>query len=414
MAARPPQTIAVIGAGVVGLSVAIYLQRAGHNVTIFDPREPGDGASFGNAGIIAVSEVLPLGRPAILRQIPRMLLDQSGPLVIRWRYLPQIAPWFLRLAAASRPSEVTHISEALASLLSLAGDAWRDIATEAGADERLVRNGWLRLYTKQRDLERALPDTARQQAVGVRINVLTAGDIRQLEPALAGSFAGGTFSADVSHINMPVRMMQALAATIRRRGGVYSKREIRQIAADPNPILIDTMGYNAAFDRVVIAAGAWSRRLVRTLGMDVPLDTERGYHVMLPPPPAALRRPVSIVSPGYTLVPMDEGIRLTSGVEFAGLDVPADFRRIRRMAAHAASILPGLEPRPLSEWLGFRPSLPRSLPMIGPVRKKPTVILAFGHGHLGVTLGPITGQLVAALINGNEPPLDPSPFRPPT
>lgn len=410
---RPAKKIAIIGAGAVGLCSALHLQRAGHVVEIFDPRDPGEGASLGNAGVIAVSEVLPLGRPSTLRQLPRMLSDPIGPLVIRWRYLPHIAPWMLRFALASRTSEVERISKALATLLAGSVDAWREIVRGSGAEWRIVSTGWLKVYSSGADLARAMPDIARQRALGVKIDVLSADEVRQFEPALAPVFAGGTFCSDACNVNTPLRMMQALAMHARQNGAVFHKSEVRQIEADGDgPAVINAVSSRARYDRVVVSAGAWSRRLVRSLDINVPLDTERGYHVMLETPERPLTRPVSVAIPGYSLVQMEEGLRLTTGVEFAGLDAPADFRRIRRMAEHAAKVLPGLRPRPLSEWLGFRPSMPTSLPVIGPLRAYPSIVLAFGHGHLGLTLAPLTGRLVAAAIDGTEPPLDITPFLP--
>lgn len=410
---RPAQKIAVIGAGAVGLCTALHLLRAGHAVEIFDPREPGEGTSLGNAGVVAVSEVLPLGRPSILRQLPRMLADPIGPLVIRWPYLPRIAPWLLRFALASRASEVERIAAALAALLAGSVEAWREIVRGTGAEWRLGANGWIKVYPTAAELARAMPDIARQRAVGVRMDVLDADELRQLEPALAPVFAGATFCPDVCNVDMPLRMMQALATTAARNGALFHKREVRRLeAGEEGPALTDAAGSRVRYDRIVIAAGAWSRRLVRSLGLDVPLDTERGYHVMLETPERRLRHPVSVAAPGYSLVQMEEGVRLTSGVEFAGLEAAADFRRIRRMAEHAAGVLPGLKPRPQSEWLGFRPSMPRSLPVIGPLRRRPEILLAFGHGHLGLTLGPITGRLVAAMIDGRAIPLDVTPFLP--
>jgi D-amino-acid dehydrogenase len=294
----------------------------------------------------------------------------------------------------------------------MASSAWRDIVHGTGAETRLVTNGWMRVYSGARGFRLAIADAERQRALGVRVDVLNADEIRQLEPALAAAFIGATFCPEVSNVNSPVQVMRALATLIRQQGGIFRKTAVSRIRRSPRPEVVDAEGGSKAFDRIIIAAGAWSRRLIRTVGIDLPLDTERGYHVMLPMPSQPLRRPVSVVSPGYTLVPMESGIRLTSGVEFAGLDAAPDFRRIRLMTAHAATVLSGLETPPVSEWLGFRPSMPHSLPVIGPVRSQPNVVLAFGHGHLGLTLGPITGRLVATIIQGKEPPFDLRPFLP--
>jgi D-amino-acid dehydrogenase len=341
-----------------------------------------------------------------------MLTDPIGPLVIRWSYLLQISPWLCRFILASRAAEVSRISQALASILSMASGAWRDIVHGTGAETRLVTNGWMRVYSRARSFRVALADAERQRALGVQVDILNADEIRQLEPALAPAFVGATFCPEVSNVNSPVEVMRALAALIRQQGGTFRKIAVSRIRRSPRPEVVDVEGGSRAFDRIVIAAGAWSRRLIRTVGIDLPLDTERGYHVMLPMPSQPLRRPVSVASPGYTLVPMENGIRLTSGVEFAGLDAAPDFRRIRSMTAHAATVLSGLKTPPLSEWLGFRPSMPHSLPVIASVRSQPNIVLAFGHGHLGLTLGPITGRLVATIIQREEPPLDLRPFDP--
>lgn len=405
--------IGIIGAGVVGLSCAIHLQRFGYRVEVLDPRDPGEGASLGNAGIIAVSEVFPVARAATLRQVPRMLFDPTGPLVVRCRYAPFIAPWLIRFVAASRPAEVRRITRALASLLAPAMEAWRDMVQACGAEHRLVSQGWLRLLTTQSDLEIAARDAELQRELGVRVDILGTADICDLEPALAPIFAGGVFFPDAGNLTSPLGMMRTLAAHVVQNGGIIEKREASHIEiADGHATVADVSGTRTAYDRVIIAAGAWSRRLVRTLGLDVPLDTERGYHVMLPTPSQPLRRPVTVPDPGYTLVQMEDGVRLTTGVEFAGLSAPPDFRRIRRMIRHAQNGLPGLLPNPLSEWLGFRPSMPKSMPVIGPVSRYPQVILAFGHGHLGLTLGPVTGRLVAATLAGRVPQIDLTPFLP--
>lgn len=405
---------AVIGCGAVGLSCALHLQRLGAKVEIFDPRGPGEGASLGNAGVVALSEVLPLSRPAIIRQVPRMLLDSTGPLVIRPRYALSIAPWLIRFLASSRASQVHRISTALASLLGLAVDAWKDLVDDTPGRSLLARNGHLRAFSSDAARQAAMPDIERQRALGIAVDVIGPGDLHDLEPALARVFAGAAFYRGAANVLSPLTMMQALAASFVERGGILHKREVARIEAKPGDAAqVHTVdGEAVRYDGVVIAAGAWSRQLVRTLGVDVPLDTERGYHAMLPTPATTLKRPVSIPSPGYSLVQMTDGLRITSGVEFAGLSAPPDFRRLRRMIAHATTALPGLSPQPTSEWLGFRPSMPWSLPVIGPLPDRQNVMLAFGHGHVGLTLGPITGQIVAALANGGKAPVDMAPFLP--
>lgn len=408
-----PLRVAVIGAGAVGSSSALHLRRAGHEVDVFDHREPGMGASFGNAGIIATSEVLPLGRPSIVRQLPRMLLDRSGPLAVRWRYLPQIAPWLARLAIASRQSDVSRIGEALATLLEPALTAWQEILKGTGAETRLIQSGWLRVYDTREGFERAKPDIELQRRLGVDIKLIGPDELADLEPALARAFAGATYCPGVGHLNSPIRTLEALAARLIQEGGRIHRRAIASIESKAGQTAITGEdGRRESFDRIVVAAGAWSKRLVRQVGFNAMLDTERGYHVMLSAPVPGLRRPVTVANPGYSLVPMEDGIRVTSGVEFAGLEAPPDFRRVHRMARHATTIVPGLNGAIRSEWLGFRPSMPRSLPVIGRVPGAPNVVAAFGHGHLGLTLGPITGRLVAEIVDRRTPTIDLAPFAP--
>ena len=407
------KTVAIVGAGAIGLSCAIHLQRAGFAVEIFDPRGPGEGCTLGNAGVIATAEVLPFGRPSVLRQVPRMLFDPLGPLALRWGYLPRFAPWLLRFVAACRPAEVRRLAGAIADLLAEAVPSWRDIVKGTGGEGLLVSRGWLRLYGSESGLKAAMPEAMWRREFGVKVEFLSGGEIRDIEPALAPVFEGAVFYPDVGHVLSPLRLMRVLAQTIAQNGGLFHRRRVTRLEIQNGcATVVDEAGTSTAFDRAVIAAGAWSRSLVRTLGIDVPLDTERGYHVMLPTPAATPLRPVSVMSPGYSLIQMEEGLRLVTGIEFAGLTAPPDFRRIRRLVAHAATVLPGLKAEPMSEWLGFRPSMPTSIPVIGPLPGRPQVMLAFGHGHLGLTLGPVTGRLVADLIEDRTPLTDVTPFLP--
>lgn len=408
-----PRTVAVIGAGIVGLCCAIHLRRTGHSVTLLDRRGPGAEASSGNSGNIAIDLVLPFGKPAMLRTVPRMLLDPAGPLVVRWPYLPKALPWLVRFLWACRQREVDKISQALVPILAVAIHDWRDLLRSSTGAELLVERGRLRLYRTMEALHRNDPEIARQRDCGLKVEVLAPADLHALEPALAPIFGGAIYNPAGSHLLSPQRMARALAADFVRLGGRIQQAEIQSIAARDGQVeLIDHAGQRTTPDRAVIAAGAWSRRLSRQLGAKPPLDTERGYHVMLRTPAPTLYRPVTVADPGYTLVQMEEGLRLASGVEFAGLEAPPDFTRIRRMAQHATTVLPGLDARPFSEWLGFRPSMPRSLPVIGPCPANPDVMFAFGHGHLGMTLGPTTGRIIAALVNGLDPGIAMAPYLP--
>jgi D-amino-acid dehydrogenase len=408
----PPQRVAIVGAGVIGLACALYVRRAGLPVDVYDTLAPGEGASLGNAGIIAICEMLPIGRSSILRQVPRLMLSTTGPLSVQTKYLPFITPWFVRMLLVSRPAHVMRLSVHLESLLTRATSAWLDLTKNSVARSLLVTNGWLKAYQTPSNFAAAVAESKQLKDLGVKLEVLDAANVHDLEPSLIG-LCGGLFFPEAGNLRSPLSTMRALAEDARRAGVVFRRAKVARLAGSPHaPRITDAAGGETPYDRVVVAAGAWSRLLLRTLRIDLPLDTERGYHLMLPTPERSLTRPVSLPIPGYTLAQMEDGLRLTTGVEFAGLDAAPDYRRLLRMAQHARTVFPGLAQQPLSKWLGFRPSLPDSIPVIGTLRNYPAIVLAFGHGHLGITLGPLTGQMVAAIILDRTMPFDATPFSP--
>jgi D-amino-acid dehydrogenase len=403
-------SVTIVGAGIVGICCARFLQRDGHRVTVLDPREPGDGASFGNAGIIASCEVAPIATPEILKRIPGMLLDPYGPVRLRWRYLPWIAPWLWKLVRATRAGRVEAIATALAALLSSAEAAHRDLLQEAGAADLLRHQGWLKVFETEAACARVSAHELPQQH-GVRFDVLDQAEIRQLEPALAPIFRHALWFPDCGSIINPKRLVLALARAFAADGGTI----LREAATgfdlrDGERVVLTEAGRHAA-GAIVLAAGAWSRPLAAALGAPVPLDTERGYHLMFDAGEARLSRPTLWGEHYINLVPMEDGLRLTSGVEFGGLAAPPDWRWIERLGALARRMLPGLSAAPRSRWLGFRPSLPDSLPVLGRAPRHRDVYFAFGHQHLGVKLGAVTGRIVADLVAGRDPGIDLSPYR---
>ena len=400
-----PQRVAVVGAGIVGISTALFLQRDGHAVTVLDPRPPGHGASAGCAGIISVS-CTPEATPGVLRRVPRMLLDPTGPLVVRWSYLPRIAPWLWRFVRATRPRRIERAAAALAALSARALEAYRLLLDQAGATTHMRSEGWLKVYRTEAAFDASQTERDLMARHDFAIDVLDADEVRQLEPALAPIFRRGLLLRDSGGL------VDALAADLVRRGGRLRRETVRHIeVGDRGPRVVTDLGSHTV-DATVLCAGAWSRRLAAQLGVRVPLDTERGYHLMLPQPEPTLRRPVLIADHYFVLAPMTEGLRLTSAAELGGLEAPPDLTRPYRLLPLAQQAIPGLVPQVRSTWLGFRPSLPDSIPVIGAVPGVPGAYLAFGHGHLGLTHGPITGRVVADLIGGRDPGFDLSPFDP--
>ena len=405
--------VSVIGAGIVGTATALYLQRDGHQVSLIDRGEPGGGASFGNAGAVTLNSCVPLAMPGVLRKVPRMLLDPRGQLVIRWRYLPRIAPWLTGLILASRPARVEEISKALTDLLAGVEDAWRDLTRVSGTQDLLRPLGWLKVYDTDAGFAATRAERELITRRGLKFEVLDADELRQLEPALAPIFRHGFFQPDAYSLANPGRVVKGFAAHFAAQGGTVLRAEVTGFELEgPARRVLLADGGAVESDTVVLAAGAWSRGLARQLGADVRLDTERGYHLMLPTPNPGLNRPTVWGEPYVVLCPMEDGMRLASGVEFAGLDAPPDFTRIRGLLPLAQRMLPSLEPEERSAWLGFRPSMPDSLPVIGASPRHSDVFLAFGHGHLGMGQGPVTGRVIADLAAGRDPGFDLSPFRP--
>ena len=409
-----PQHVIVVGAGIVGMSSALFLQQDGHRVTVVDPRDPGTGTSFGNAGGLVWTSCAPLGLPGIVKEVPGMLMNPHGPLSVRWAYLPRIAPWLAQLVLASRPNRVTEIADALDALNIGSGPAWREIAKICGKTGLLKPVGWLTVYETRSAFESGRKRVSLLEERGRKVEILGEDEVRQLEPNLSPSFKYAYYRPDGAFLLNPHGMVDAIAGAFTAAGGRLLRAKVTGFRTENGKLALSTDRAGAKellADRAVLAAGAWSKDLARRLGVRPPLDTERGYHLMLPAPERNLNRPTANGENDFVLCPMEKGLRLTSGVEFAGLDAPPNYGRVRRLLPLAQRMLPGLADEEQSAWLGFRPSLPDSLPVIGQAPLCPEVVCAFGHGHFGMTQGPATGRIVADVIAGRETNLDLAPFR---
>ena len=403
----------VLGAGVVGLCCALALRRDGHRVTLIDRAEPGAGTSFGNAGLIQIDSVVPVATPGILRRVPGMLLDPKGPLVLRWRYLPRIAPWLVQFVRAAQPESVERISIALASLLDLSNAAWERVVAETGADDLWRRTGELHVYRRKEAWEAARASHAIRRRRGSELQDLTVDEVRQLEPALSRDLYAGVFTPTANSIAHPFLLSQRIAARFHALGGDIVQDEVRRIERRPDGGAAALEGREGRYevDALVIAAGAFSKPFAQACGTRVPLDTERGYHLWLPEPGVEMRRPVIAGDYKFGIVPMNGGLRLAGMVEFAGLDAPPFWQRADLLGELARDFVPGLNFDAAERWMGYRPSLPDSLPVIGAAPGVRDVYFAFGHGHLGLTMGAVTGEVIAGLASGRPPPVDLSPFR---
>jgi D-amino-acid dehydrogenase len=404
--------IAVIGAGIVGVCCALQLLRDGHRVTLIDRQGPGEGASYGNGAVLPTESVVPVATPGILWKAPGMLLDPSGPLRVRWGYLPRIAPWLLRFLAASTTRRVEAISIALARLHAGSVAAFEPLLAMAGAADMLRRNGWVCVYESEAGFQGAAPMLELQRRRGVRLEVLDPEELSQLEPALAPIFPRAVFYPEVAQVVDNFRLVQVLAEAFQNHGGELLREEARGFdfsAAGPRAVLTDRG--RRPCEAVVVAAGAWSKRLTARLGSRPPLDTERGYHLHLPAPGVLPRLPVYSSERAFVCTPLETGLRLAGTVELGGLKAPPDWRRAELLLRHARRWLPGLAAESAERWMGFRPSMPDSLPVISASPRHANAFFAFGHGHCGLGLGAKTGRLIADLVAGRDPGLDMAPYR---
>lgn len=394
--------VAVIGAGVVGLAIAERLVAEGRDVTLIDPNPPGSGASFGNAGTIADYATLPVGTPDVLRNLPSLLFDRNSPLSIRRAALPSLAPWLIRFALQSLPGNARRNAAAIAALLADACPLWEGLAARIGGSDILQRRGCLYLYESSAAFRAANADMAQRRKLGITVDLLGPDEVGQLEPGLPRVEGGAAFFPNAVFMADPGQMVQHLARAVTVS---LLPHRVTGLARKAGGVDLWGDGFHLHARRVVLAAGAHSRDLARQAGDRIPLETERGYHVEWDMPAPRLTRPTCPTTRGFYLCPMSGRLRVAGTVELGGLTAPPSPHRIARLVKGARAIFPDL-PAPDRNWMGFRPSLPDSLPVIGPSRGGDEVIFAFGHGHIGLTLAPVTARLVADLIARRPPERD--------
>lgn len=407
------QHIVVVGAGVVGLATAAALIQRGQTVTLVDPEDPGMGCSYGNAGCFSLASIMPVGLPGMWRKVPGWLLDSSGPLSIPIQYAPFIAPWVIKLLRHSSPERVRTIASELNTLLSLTLDYWRPLAKWAGVPELIQQKGWAAVYESAAALEGDRFGWRVRAEHGIQIEFLEGQAIRDLEPALAEKFTHMAFLPEQAQCINPLRLSQALQTKLQDCGARFVRTSVQDFVFNDGRISqVITQHENIQADHVVIAAGAFSKPLARLLGNNVPLDTERGYHAMVETDQPTLSRPVMSAEGKFFATPMEGGLRFAGSVELGGLKRPPVYQRADVLLNKGQSMIPALDTAKTSRWMGFRPSLPDSKPVIGQSSKTPNAWYAFGHGHVGLTAAATTGELVADLIDKRSPFIDPAPFSP--
>src|SRR3954452_11944859 len=395
----------------VGVCAALWLQRDGHRVFLIEPGNPGEGASFGNAGAFNGSSVTPVAMPGVIRNVPKWLMDPLGPLSLRWRYLPAILPYLTRFIAAGTEAKAHVQARALRPLIAPTVPLVRELARDAGAEELIEQRGHLYVYRSDESLAKDGFAWALRRENGVEIDEFDADELRQLEPTLSRDYVRGLLVRENGHTSNPLGLVTRLFELFRRQGGEIVVARALGFRLDGRRLTaISTDQGDLAADAAVVCAGAYSKPLAAALGDRVPLETERVYHLMIRDPEVMPRIPTADADGKFVATPMDTGLRFAGTVELAGLDAPPNWRRSQILLAQGRRMLPGLakehaEER-ISMWMGHRPATPDSLPVIGPSRASPDVLYAFGHGHVGMTAAPMTGKIVAALVSGRPAAVD--------
>ena len=409
-----PRTAIVIGAGIVGASCAWHLQATGLRVTLLDHQAPGTATSYGNAGCISPSGIVPFSYPGVMRQVPGWLLDPLGPLRIRWGHLPRLVPWLWRFWRAGNEAGVEHMARAQLQLMQRVTADWDELLDATGAQALRESRGVIMVFDSEADYRREAWQFALKDRLGLAYRKLSPQQLRDREPALNLPDGVAVLLPDWQHVLDPGGVTRRIAEDAFAHGVTWLEDRAQGVSVrDEGAVVISEGGKTLAADVLVVAGGPWSGALVRQLDpqLKLPLIPKRGYHTMLAQPSVRPDHPIQSASRLFVMTPMADGLRLAGTAEFAALDAAPDYRRARVLVDHARHYFPGLEWQATTEWMGQRPMLPDSLPVIGRSPRHRNVIYAFGHGHWGLTQGPTTGRLVTDLVRGSDPGLDLAPYR---
>ena len=405
----------IIGAGIIGVSTAAFLQRQGYRVTIVDRLPPGEGCSFGNAGGLAYGEIMPTIHPRVFAKIPGWLLDPLGPLTIRWSYLPKALPWFMAAARNGLPSRINAITCARVNLGLRVISDFETLLKAAGHHDLMVYRETLRLFDNEKQFNGEAEERAIKKSHGFECQTFTGDEAREMEPAIAKHISHGAFHGGWYFVKNPERVVKGIAEQVMRDGGEIANDDVARIELEgPRAAALHLKsGRTLGLDRLVVCAGAYSHLLAKLLGEKVLLEAERGYHMVLPNSGISLSRSLTYARTPGAATPMDMGLRLAGTDEFAGLDAPENWARADALWSIFKTLLPELNApdEATTRWMGRRPGTPDSLPVIGPSRTCSNVWYGFGHGHMGLTWGPSTGRLLSEVMSGNRSNIDLTPFR---
>ncbi|WP_245428490.1 NAD(P)/FAD-dependent oxidoreductase [Kumtagia ephedrae] len=407
------ENIVIVGAGIIGICAAAYLAEAGRSVMLIDRTGICEETSSGNAAAFAFSDVLPLAQKGMIRQLPKWLADPLGPLAIPPGYLPKLLPWLIRFWRAGSPRNYEASLAAQASLMKLAEAEWMGLMERSGTRKMLREDGSLELYESEAEFSASLPGWSARGRFGIAFRHVAGGELAELQPGLSPRFVKGTFVPGWKTVADPKLLGKAVWGHAEAHGAKFVQGDVGLVMRSKDQVVVQLRGGRTIMaQHLVVAAGAWSHLLARQLGERIPLETERGYNTTLPRTAFVVKRQLIFSGHGFVITPLDTGLRVGGAVELAGLRRPPNFARSRAMLEKAKQFLPGLDPSGGREWMGFRPSLPDSLPVIGRSQAADNMVYAFGHGHLGLTQAAATGRLIRDLVVGQSPAIDLAPFSP--
>ena len=412
MSERGCSSVGIIGGGIQGACIGLQLLKRNIPTTIFDRNDlnnPGERASYGNAGHFSPYAVLQLNRPDVLYDVPKMIFSSSGPLALKWNYIPKMLPWFYHYLKSCNKNSMLHTAKYMHQILNLSMNAYEEIFEEIDTSNLLEQKGIIYIWTNKNIKSRKLEIKVRND-LGIKQKILNVKEILDLEPNLKPIFSGGCYFDYAYHARDPYGILKKIFELFLKKGGKYIKEDVKslkQINESQTLIKTDTKEYK--FEKSVVACGAFSKKITDQLGEKIPLDTERGYHIHFKGMDHLISRPVIFLDRGFGMTPMNQGLRAVGTVELGGLENPISKKRIEYVANCAKELLPQLKEYE-DEWLGFRPTLPDFLPVIGPSKNNKNIVYAFGHQHLGWTLGAITGKIVSGILANEKTNLDLSAY----
>jgi D-amino-acid dehydrogenase len=407
---RYRSSVGVIGAGIQGVCISLCLIKKGFKVTLIDREDPGkESASYGNAGHFSPYASIPINRPDILADVPSMLFSSTGPLAIKWSYVPKMIPWFLKFIKNCTKKKMMHTAKYMHQILDLALPAYDELFEEIDISGLVENKGIIYFWTNKDLKSRELEINIRKE-LGVKQQLLKPHEIHDLEPHIKQIYHGGVLYPQARHTKNPRKILLKLFDLFIKRGGRFKKKNVQSISygEDNKPVIKTDLDF-FKFDKAVIACGAFSKKITDKLDEKIPMETERGYHVHFKGHDHLLSRPVIFLNRGFAVTPMEQGLRVVGTVEFGGLDNPPSKKRILNLVNNAKYLFPELKEHH-DEWLGFRPTLPDFLPVIGPSKKNKNLFYSFGHNHLGWTLGAISGKIISKMIAEENTNLELSPY----